>query len=1372
MASSTKNVLINIQANTNQIVGGLANLSAKIDTLNKLFASISKSSNSALGGIASSASKSSTAMGLLASSTTKVASAMGPLASSANKVLASMSPAKIDAARLAWEKVGDAFGKMKPPGMEGLKDIFDPGKIATATGYRLAYGIADLPMKAFAAVKDKIKTEIDSASSFEGNLYDLKAYLGGAAGELLEKYAAELGRSGTSDQLQAGALSDIQNKILDVGQTTTFTANEIAQALTEAAKAGVTIQELGRPGQQGALEAIALLAQNTGEDLTKSAIITSKLQEAFRSNLNKSQIQFGKTANEADQYLMVVNALAQADTTSAASASQLTEALFNVGGSANNINMSFFDTLSLVGAMVPAFESAASAGTSLKYVFSRITGANSSKARDQMMAMNLMDESGQSVFFDSKGFKGMKFMVGKLRETFGDQAGMAVDVRNKIITEIFGQDAQKAISRMVSMTEDQAQDMYKAADSMTQNASTLGDPGSVNFAQQTANIKNEGLEYDLEFLRGSLDSISKTLTVPLLKPMSAVTQSLSGFANGMFAVLKGGEKENDSIKQALDMIDTKMLPNSMELFTKALDYARTLKVGLDAITKEGFNTNSIATALAALLGTEKKFMAVRVEEYKVLLTQVYNGIGEFIKKLPGYLDQFKNFANTISDAIIKGFSWIIDNWQEIVTGLKIILSLVVANWAVTAASNWTTLATALISYTKAAGGLANAAKILPAVTQSVGLPAAVVNGTSGLLGNISKGNNWTSVGSAIQTAMLALKTNFITVVGAMSTAWAGFTALFTGAGFIGAISSVGTALTAAIGAILSPIGIAIILIAGLAAAWYFNVGGIQEWMMTEFGSTIAYVQQTFSLIYDAVVGAWTQLSAWFKTKGGTDFLMIFSNILKVLTVMIQGLVLILGGVLKTLVGVLTLNGDLIGSGLFDIFSGVINLLSGVLATFMGFIHKALSGTVKAINQFSRFTGGGNVIDEKAFDDFFKNFLNNQTTGGMESGLYVGKGIAEGLRNGKGDVKNATLELTGTIKNTIAKDLIISSPSQIAIRDGELFGMGLAEGLTNSIPVVQEAALAVTDALKNTVKSNLVNNITKGETQIVLNPGKGTTTPKTVTASVPAYVNLPKSTNNLSYQDKSSRSPYGNEPTLRAAQLITENDAKDYFAKFNGFYMDVAKDMIDKEVARQTSFSQAGLAEGTKFGYSTVNYSLIDNVSEYGSKVDIEAIKKRLDAANPGEGNYQFPSDQNYSLRKDTAGSYVYNAQGNKVFLRLGESVTQLTRNNAQITAQITKIVNTLDKRDKLRVEGSRGAKSDVEGYIKSGAGTGILTMLPPPTTYNFAQVGGAGGFIKEFADAIGSVAQTVVGPVIRKLTAGELSGRVGPGYAPLTQLPV
>lgn len=1029
----------------------------------------------------SAASSMAGGMSRLGISTKTVATNFGMALANSNKFFNSFDQNAVDNTRKAIERFSGVAGTMFPKKgivgsmpivggfAEGIGDVLDPGKISTALGYRIAYGIADMPIRAIQSVVQGVRNEIQEASSLEGELYDLEAYLGGINAQNFVDY------TGIADTKSATteALNVIQNKILSVGQTTTFTSLEIARALTEAAKAGVTIEELGKPGESGALDAIALLAQNTGEGLEKTAQITSKLQEAFRSNLDKSQKAFGQTANEAEQYMMVVNSLSQADAASAASASQLTEALFNVGGSANNINMSFFDTLSLVSAMVPAFESAASAGTSLKYVFSRITGANSLKAQENMKLMGLMDQYGQSVFFDEKGFKGMEFMVRKLRETFGDESGMAVDVRNKIITEIFGQDALKSVSRMVSMTEDQAEQVYQMASSMTEGARK-----GVNYAQQVADIKNEGLEYDVEYLKGSLDSLSKTLTVPLLKPMSKVVQTFSGFANGMFAILQGAGRESKQVKDAIQMLDTSILPSSMGLFEQALSYAETLKVGLDAIMKEGFNTSSIATAIAALLGTEKSLMSARVAEYKVVLEDIYKGIEYFIANLPALLTSLRDSIGWVFENLVAGFNFIRDNWQEIVFAMKAIAVVMLGNWVITSAQNWGALANSLYQVFNAAGKVKGLGNLALAMSEQPGLTGAVGSAVGNVLTMPKTANTWTNVGTSLNTFLLgsaAAGTKATSVFGRLGATLA---FIFSKQGILVGGTAIVNGLTTALSFLLSPIGVLVVAIAGMAAAWYYNVGGIKEWMTKEFGDMYEYVSLSVQQMAASFVSAWQALSTWLWSEGGYDILTGFANMVKGITSIISGLVTIIGGILKIVVGIITFNGQLIGTGLFDIFGGVVNAIFGVMSAFIGNIQGVLNVVANVINKASRYVGGGNVIDVQGMNEWLNNFVNTTTTGATSGVTAFTKGVAKGAKNGQSDVREAGSGIGDELNAGFRASLDIKSPSGVGMIGGENFVTGVAKGIYNGVPVIRAAAQSLSSALTYSFSDQWTNDLSR------------------------------------------------------------------------------------------------------------------------------------------------------------------------------------------------------------------------------------------------------------------------------------------------------
>ena len=1322
-----------------------------------------------------------TAINGVASATNAASASFSVGFNNSNKFFNSFDPNAVDRARKALDRFDEAKSKVFAKGgvaanipiaggfLEGIGDVLDPGKISTALGYRLAYGIADMPIKAIRETTQAIKNEIDSASSLEGELYDLQAYLGGPGGKAFDEYGKSIGRIGDSASQTTQALQDIQNKILQVGQNTTFTSLEIARALTEASKAGVTMQELGKPGEEGALDAIALLAQNTGEPLEKTAQITAKLQEAFQSNLGKSQVAFGGTADAAKQYMLVVNALAQADAASAASASQLTEALFNVGGSANNINMSFFDTLSLVSAMVPAFESAASAGTSLKYVFSRMTGANSTKAQDNMKLMGLMDQSGQSVFFDKNGFKGMEFMVRTLRETFGEKSGMAVDVRNRIITEIFGQDAQKAISRMISMTEEQAQQLYQTAQDMTEGARQ-----GTQYAAQTAAIKNEGLEFDIEYLRGSLDSLSKTMTVPLLKPMSQVTQTFSGFANGMFAILQGAGRTSSKVTDALEYIDEKMLPGSTVLFNQALDYAETLKVGLDAILKTGFNTTSIATAIAALLGTEKSLMSQRIEEYKLVLVDIHAEIVKFIKNLPSLLTKLRDGIGWVFENIVKMFNFIKVNWKEIVFAMKAVAAVMVAEWALSSAKKWWNLADALFGVYQEASKIKNLGNFALALSERGGLGGAVGNVMANVLTAPKSMNTWSSVFTSINTFLFGATVNGTKVLGIFGKIGASLTFIFSRVGAVTIFTGAFEALGSAVAFLLSPLGMLIAAIGTMAAAWYSNVTGIREWLMKEFGGIYEYVSTTFTLISQSVMTAWAALSAWLASENGQQLLVGVANGMRALTAIVEGAVLLIGGALKVIVGLVTFNGDLIGSGLIDMFGGIMQTILGLTSGVMAYIQSTLNAVVKAVNWASSKLGLGNVIDQESLNAFFNQFISKATTNGMQVATDYAKGLINGTNKSQKDVSEAGGKLGDSLDKGLQKSLGIRSPSTNGITDGEYFGEGVSLGITNSIPLVQNAisqmveTMTVDEAIKNMYKATSVAGFENAKKAFyaTVQAEKDKKYEKSVQAGKPLDLNKKTGTQVAAFKTQEQKLADIVGPNVPAYIANKFADFR-YVGEKGSAKAAIQQDKAAKQVVRNDingAYAAARMGDIYSKASSYINEQIkqSQDLAKYkpdkyfadsilSKVVDIDGI---LEQSN---GSYKF-------LVNETKKSNYINEQTLALSNKLAkDSAWQVQFNKDQDkTRQNTE--NDL-KKNKLKYGPAMGPMIAASGgkYYK----TSEIPMADPGSGYMYV---GNGVYVPTYNDYTPTSMRTTT--TYRNKTDQELAAMQAPGYLKLTQIPI
>lgn len=1024
--ADNKKILIDIQANTNNFVKELNEVNRLLSTVASTFsvmsnkieggfadvASSSTSANRSLSAIENTIGKlvgeiktlnstsgsSSRGIDDLSSSTSRSAISFNKAGGAMNMFMKNMSPTQIQRSVDAVDHLNAAFNR--------LGGILPP--IGRAFEWNLAYDLVHMPGRAIAAAGRGIKRTVDETSSLEGEIYDLEAFLGGPGGVELTEFARSLGKTGTDEQLKDAGLQELQNKILSVGQESTFTAMQIARATTEAAKAGVSIQEIAGPTGT-ALDAINLLAQNTGETLENSATNLSKLQNLFENNLSKTQVAFGQAADTGAQFQIIVDGLATADMSASATASELTQALFNVGGSAQNLNMSFFETVSLVASMVPAFESAASAGTSLKYMFSALSGGRSVKAQGALKELGLMDEYGQTVFFDKSGFKGLDFMVNQLREVFSDESGMAVDVRNRLITDIFGQDALKAVSRLVSMTDEQTREMLEMSAQLSANAAA-----GVQSAEEVAAIKNEGLEYDLEVLSGTMDSLSKTLTMPLLKPMSNFVQTFSTIGNAAFEVMtQAGTAEEVFTKYAgSEVFQKTMLPGALGLLEMVTKYAEGLGVALQVVTEEGWNMQTLGTAVAALLGTPVEEIETRAQSLAVYFAHLYESIANFIAELPSTLNMIGDGINYGFDKFMQAFDWLQTNWDSIVEGVKTFAIAWAAFQGLQVVSTVVSIASGLASLLTSLGGI------------------------SGIIANIT--GTFARLWSTIQLGFYGLfPFLFGTKAGFFSAAWR--------AAFVKDIAILGGRILTAL---LSPWTPIIIAVGSFVALFMNNINGLRDFIMERFGYIGTYVLQSVQMMGAAISQAWEGIGKFFQSVGQMYFVDGFANMFKGVFQILEGAVVVIGGILKTIVGIFTLNGDLIKSGIGDVVTGVGTAVMGVLRTLMGFFQGTFTGIVELVNKIL-VAIGVDTIPAAAVSKFFEQgekIHKDLYDMGAESALNYTQGVSEGIRKNSGMVYNAATGMMEEMDKQAKDSIGVKSPSTHGIYLGKMFAQGIVTGL--------------------------------------------------------------------------------------------------------------------------------------------------------------------------------------------------------------------------------------------------------------------------------------------------------------------------------------
>lgn len=273
----------------------------------------------------------------------------------------------------------------------------------------------------------------------------------------------------------SGATGDdftaLRNKAIELGADTAFSANEVADAMSEMAKAGWNSKQI-IDGMGGVLAAAAA----SGEELsTVSTIVADTITG------------FGLAASDSTK---VADLLTQAANAGTIEIGDLGESFKYVAPLANAMGISVEDAVTAISAMSTSGIKGSQAGTALSGVLSRLNGDNE-KVR------STMKELGIEITNADGSFKSLDDIVAVLRDSF---SGMTDDQKAYYATILAGQEGQKGLLALLNLSEDE---YNKIAESMN-NA------GGV--AEKTAATMQDNLQSKVEQLGGSLESLAIKLS--------------------------------------------------------------------------------------------------------------------------------------------------------------------------------------------------------------------------------------------------------------------------------------------------------------------------------------------------------------------------------------------------------------------------------------------------------------------------------------------------------------------------------------------------------------------------------------------------------------------------------------------------------------------------------------------------------------------------------------------------------------------------------------------------------------------------------------------------------------------------------------------
>lgn len=317
----------------------------------------------------------------------------------------------------------------------------------------------------------------------------------GAAGL---KVATDFEKSMSGVQAITGATGEEFEKLrqtaINLGATTAFSSGEVAEAMTEMAKAGWSTTQI-IDGMAGVLDATAA----SGESL---ATVSTIVADAITG--------FGLSAKDSAR---VADLMTQAANSGTIGVSDLGESYKYVAPLAQSMGLSIEDVTTALSAMSMAGIKGSQAGTSLRTVLANMAKPSSTVA-------SAMDDLSISITNSDGSFKSLDEIITIMRTSFN---GLTDDQKAYYATALAGKEGMSGLISLLNLTQEE----YDALTASMNNCSGV--------AGETAAVMQDNLQSKVEQLGGALESLAIKLSdyvIPFLTELvNGLTRAVEWFTN-------------------------------------------------------------------------------------------------------------------------------------------------------------------------------------------------------------------------------------------------------------------------------------------------------------------------------------------------------------------------------------------------------------------------------------------------------------------------------------------------------------------------------------------------------------------------------------------------------------------------------------------------------------------------------------------------------------------------------------------------------------------------------------------------------------------------------------------------------------------------
>ena len=312
------------------------------------------------------------------------------------------------------------------------------------------------------------------------------------------KVATDFEKAMSGVQAITGATGDEFEKLretaIDLGATTAFSSGEVAEAMTEMAKAGWSTTQI-IDGMAGVLDATAASGENLG---TVSTIVADAITG------------FGLKAKDSAR---VADLMTQAANSGTIGVNDLGESYKYVAPLAQSMGFSIEDVTTALSAMSMAGIKGSQAGTSLRTVLANM-------AKPSKTVAEAMDDLNLSIINSDGSFKSLDDIIATMRTSFN---GLTDDQRAYYATTLAGKEGMSGLISLLNLTQEE----YDALTASMNNCSGV--------AGGTAAVMQDNLQSKVEQLGGALESLAIKLSdyvIPFLTELvTGLTNAVEWFTN-------------------------------------------------------------------------------------------------------------------------------------------------------------------------------------------------------------------------------------------------------------------------------------------------------------------------------------------------------------------------------------------------------------------------------------------------------------------------------------------------------------------------------------------------------------------------------------------------------------------------------------------------------------------------------------------------------------------------------------------------------------------------------------------------------------------------------------------------------------------------